>query len=1138
MVDAGTEYVSSGGVASGTIVSGGTQAVLSGGIASAAVVAGGTEAVSSGGIASGTTVSAGALVVSAGGLATDVAQAGGLIVNSGVISASTASGTALSGSVGSATVINVGNITGGVGVALDAGGVVLDAGTITGTSGTAISFGGTNSNTLAITTDGIISGTVSATSSASNTLELMSGTAASGVLSGFGTNYVGFQSLQVDAGGTWELPGTATLGSGVAVRNEGTILVGSGDHLAIDGALGPVLNGGMVAVKTGGTLALDGVVSAGEDVLLAGSGVTVSLTDPAGFGGTIGSLARGDTIDLSTLALSATSASIVGGTIVVSSGGSTDTLNLNAAPAAHTTLALTADGQGGTDVRLVPMVTEALTSDTGASNSDGITSNPSLTGTADANSTVVLTEGATVLGSATADNSGGWTFAPTGLVDGGHTVTATETDAGGNVGSAVLSFTLQATPPAAPTALSLDSSTDTGVAGDDITNVASPVIDGHGGADGDIISLYDGNVLIGSGTVSSGAWSVSPTTPLSVGSNVLSATETDVAGNVSVPSGGLTVTLDTTIPPAPTGLALTSASDTGVPHDDLTNTNTPVVTGSGAVNGDTITLYDGGTSVGSEVVSGGQWSVTASALSDGGHALTAKETEVAGNVSLASTALNVTIDTVPPAPPTSVSLDPASDSGVAGDGITDDTVPTIDGHGSANGDGIALYDGANLLGAATVTGGAWSVALTNPLNDGPHNLTARESDPAGNVSPASTPFVLTIETNPPPTPGTPGLALASDSGVPGDGITNHTLPVITGSSTGSNGDTVAVYNGSTLLGSGTVQSGAWTVSAGSPLAEGVHHLTAKETNAAGVASSQSPAFTLTIDTTAPAAPTGLTLAASSDTGTQGDLITSITTPVISGIGTSGDTVALYDGNQLVGAATIAGGAWSITTSTLSSGGHVLHATETDVAGNVSTPSGTLGVTIDIVPPPSTPALAAGSDSGALGDGITNHAAPVLTGTGSSGDTVTLYDGGTAIGSATVSSGAWSITAPTLIDGGHALTATETDVAGNTSTPTSAFSLTIDTLAPSAPSIPALAAGSDSGAPGDGITNHAAPVLTGTGVSGDTVTLYDGATRSAPPRSAAAPGRSPRPRSSTAATRSPRPRRTWRATPPHPPARSA
>ena len=60
-------------------------------------------------------------------------------------------------------------------------------------------------------------------------------------------------------------------------------------------------------------------------------------------------------------------------------------------------------------------MTEALAHSTGANN---VTSNDALTGTADANATVTLTEGSTVLGSTTANGSGVWSFTPTGLAQG------------------------------------------------------------------------------------------------------------------------------------------------------------------------------------------------------------------------------------------------------------------------------------------------------------------------------------------------------------------------------------------------------------------------------------------------------------------------------------------------------------------------------------------------------------------------------------------------------------------------------------------------------------------------------------------------------------------------------------------------
>jgi hypothetical protein len=290
-------------------------------------------------------------------------------------------------------------------------------------------------------------------------------------------------------------------------------------------------------------------------------------------------------------------------------------------------------------------------------------------------------------------------------VHGSYTLTATETDVAGNVSaiSNPLDLSIDTAVPAAPGALALDSASDSGVAGDDVTNVTTPRIDGTG-SNGDVVNLYDGSLLLGTGTVSGGSWSIS-TSALANGSYTLTAIETDIAGNISPASGPLDLTIDTTAPAAPAALTLDSASDSGVPGDDITNVTTPMIDGSGG-NGDVVSLYDGSLLLGTGTVSGGSWSITTSALSEGSHTLTATETDFVGNVSPASGPLDLTIDTTAPAAPANLTLDSASDSGVPGDDITNVTTPRIDGSGS-NGDVVSLYDGSVLLGTGTVSGGSW-----------------------------------------------------------------------------------------------------------------------------------------------------------------------------------------------------------------------------------------------------------------------------------------------------------------------------------------------------------------------------------------------------------------------------------------------
>src|SRR6185437_5788858 len=128
--------------------------------------------------------------------------------------------------------------------------------------------------------------------------------------------------------------------------------------------------------------------------------------------------------------------------------------------------------------------------------------------------------------------------------------------------------------------------------------------------------------------------------------------------------------------------------------------------------------------------SSGAWTYTTAALANGTHSLTATATDVAGNTGVVSTALPVTIDTAAPIAPTIASF--STDSGVAGDHITNDNTLTLIGMAEANST-VNVYDGATLLGSAATDGtGDWSFT-TAALANGAHNLSAKATDAAGNT---------------------------------------------------------------------------------------------------------------------------------------------------------------------------------------------------------------------------------------------------------------------------------------------------------------------------------------------------------------------------------------------------------------------
>ena len=164
---------------------------------------------------------------------------------------------------------------------------------------------------------------------------------------------------------------------------------------------------------------------------------------------------------------------------------------------------------------------------------------------------------------------------------------------------------------------------------------------------------------------------------------------------------------------------------------------------------------------------------------------------------------------------------------------------------------------------------------------------------------------------------------------------------------------------------------------------------------------------ITVDTTAPVAPTITSF--SPDTGTVGDGITTANVLTLTGTAEANATVKVFDGATLLGSAVANGsGAWSYTTAALTNGAHNLTATATDAAGNTGVASAALAVTVTA--PPGAPTITSFSpDTGVVGDGITDPAILTLTGTAVANSTVNVYDGTTLLGTATANaSGAWSL----------------------------------------------------------------------------------------------------------------------------------
>ncbi|MBN4049960.1 hypothetical protein JYT84_00870, partial [bacterium AH-315-M10] len=345
-----------------------------------------------------------------------------------------------------------------------------------------------------------------------------------------------------------------------------------------------------------------------------------------------------------------------------------------------------------------------------------------------------------------------WTLTTPALTDGAHTITATATDAAGNISTLTggLSVTIDTAAPAAPSTPDLNAASDSGSSNtDNNTSDNTPTFSGTAEA-GATVEVFSDGVSQGTTTATGGVWTL--TTPtLTDGAHSITATATDTAGNVSALSAGLSVTIDTAAPAAPSTPDLVAGSDSGSSDtDDLTSDSTPTFSGT-AEAGATLELFSDGVSLGTTTATGGTWTLTSPTLAIGTHSITATATDTAGNVSALSSGLPVTIDIVAANPPPPPDLATESDTGISNsDNITGLDVITLRGSGREPFSPVHLTSSINgLVGTTTADAlGNWAIT-TIRLRDGVHLFRAQVFDLAGNSLGVSEPLFLTVDTTDP-----------------------------------------------------------------------------------------------------------------------------------------------------------------------------------------------------------------------------------------------------------------------------------------------------------------------------------------------------------------------------------------------------
>ncbi|EJM2215827.1 Ig-like domain-containing protein [Escherichia fergusonii] len=651
------------------------------------------------------------------------------------------------------------------------------------------------------------------------------------------------------------------------------------------------------------------------------------------------------------------------------------------------------------------------------------------------------------------DASGNWSLGVpasvvSGLVDGSYPINVSVTDRAGNTGSQSLTVTVDTAAPV----IGINT-----IAGDDVINASEK------GADVQITGTSDqpANTAITvtlngqnytTTTDASGNWSVtvpaSAVTALGQANYTVTAAVTSDIGNSATASHNVLV--DSALP----GVTINP-----VATDDIINAAeagvAQTISGqvTGAAVGDTVTVTLGGNTYSTTVQAGLSWSVSVpaadiQALGNGDLTVSASVTNQNGNTG--SGTRDITID--------------ANLPGLRVDTVAGDDVVNIIEHGQAlvvTGSSSGLAEGTPLTvtinnveyTTAVQADGGWSVGVTaaqvSAWPAGTVTVTVSGESSAGNpisithpVTVDLTPAAITINTI-----ATDDVINAAEKGadLTLSGTTTNVEP----------GQTVTVTFGGKNYTASVASDGSWTATVPAAdlaaLAEGSASAQASVSNING--NSASAVHNYSVDSSAPTiiintvASDNIVNASEADTGVTVSGSTTAEAGQIVTVTLNSPTVQTYQ------ATVQADGSWSITIpaadlAALTDGSHTLTATVNDKAGNPA--STTHNLAVDLTVPVLTINTIAGDD---IINAAEHGQALVISGSstgGEAGDVVTVTLNSKTYTTTLDASGNWSVGVPAadvsaLGSGTQTVTATVTDVAGNSDNET--HTVTVNLTAP-------------------------------------------------------------------------------------------
>ena len=512
--------------------------------------------------------------------------------------------------------------------------------------------------------------------------------------------------------------------------------------------------------------------------------------------------------------------------------------------------------------------------------------------------TVTFLDGATSLGTAQLNASGVATFSTTSLAAGTQLITASYVGDSKDYGSVSPVVSVVVTQGTIASTTTLSASATHIATGQSVAFTATVAPQAGSNIPTGTVTFKDGSTILGTAKLNGSGIATFSTTGLPTGTQLITASYGgdgkdfgSISQVVSVLVTAGSVTTTTTL----TASATQVTAGTSVTFTATVAPQTGVTAATG-----TVTFLDGTTRLGTAQLNSNEVATfSTTALGAGTHSITASYAGDSTNYGSTSGAVNVVVTggTVP-----SITTLTASATQIAvGQNVTfTATVAPQSGSNVATGT-VTFKDGAAVLGTAKLNGSGVATLSTAALAVGTQLITASyggDGKDYGSISPTVSVVVVQSQV----VGGTTTTLSASGTQLAAGQSVTFTATVVSQTSSNEPTGTVTFLDGTTTLGTASLNGSAIATFSTTSLAGGAHSIVASYGGDGKDGSSVSPAVNVTVADTQPGlAATTTTLTASSTALLPADSVTftAVVAPQ-SGSSVPTGTVTFYDGSKSIG----------------------------------------------------------------------------------------------------------------------------------------------------------------------------------------------------------------------------------------------